>query len=88
LRQIEGIEADAVYGGPREELSRLSNQVDLLIVGSRGYGPLGRLVHGSVSSYLFGHVSCPLLVLPRSAVREGQPSDLATEAQAVLHVTV
>lgn len=88
LRQIEGIEADAVYGGPREELSRLSTQVDLLIVGSRGYGPLGRLVHGSVSSYLFGHVSCPLLVLPRSAIREGQPSDLATEAHAAPHVTV
>jgi nucleotide-binding universal stress UspA family protein len=88
LRQIEGIEADAVYGDPREELSRMSGQVDLLIVGARGYGPLGRLVHGSVSSHLFGHVSCPLLVLPRSAVRKGQVSALATEAQPAPQISV
>jgi len=67
LRRIEGIHGDAVYGGPREELSRISQHLDLLVVGSRGYGPWGRLVHGSVSSYLLGHASCPLLVLPRAA---------------------
>jgi nucleotide-binding universal stress UspA family protein len=88
LGGIEGIEGDAVYGGPREELSRLSDRVDLLLVGSRGYGPAGRLVHGSVSSYLFGHVSCPLLVLPRSAAGKGQPAAPTADAQAALGATV
>ncbi|MBV8953649.1 MAG: universal stress protein [Solirubrobacterales bacterium] len=69
LGRLDGVEARAVYGGPREELSRFSDRVDLLIVGSRGYGPVGRLMHGSVSRYLVGHVACPLLVLPRGAGR-------------------
>lgn len=67
LQRMNGVATDAVYGGPREELQRLSEHVDLLLVGSRSYGPARRLVHGSVSRYLLGHVGCPLLILPRSA---------------------
>jgi nucleotide-binding universal stress UspA family protein len=74
IRGLEGVDGDAVYGGPREELSRLSDTVDLLIVGSRGYGPMYRLFHGSVSSYLLRHVACPLLVLPRQAIEERAPA--------------
>ena len=65
--RLDGIDGDAVYGGPREELTGLSGSVDLLIVGSRGYGPVHRLFNGSVSAYLLHHVACPLLVLPRGA---------------------
>ncbi|HSC04909.1 MAG TPA: universal stress protein, partial [Solirubrobacteraceae bacterium] len=72
LSELDGIEGEAVYGGPREELSRFSGEVDVLIVGSRGYGPLGRILHGSVSRYLVRHAACPLLVLARGAV--GDPA--------------
>jgi nucleotide-binding universal stress UspA family protein len=72
LGRLEGVDGDSVYGGPRDELSRLSDRVDLLIVGSRGYGPLGRLFHGSISSYLVGHTACPLLVLPRGASQQAE----------------
>jgi nucleotide-binding universal stress UspA family protein len=72
LGRLEGVDGDSVYGGHREELSRLSDRVDLLIVGSRGYGPLGRLFHRSISSYLVGHTACPLLVLPRSASQQAE----------------
>ena len=65
LDGIEGIDGHAVYGGPREELTKLATGADLLIVGSRGYGSLGSLFHGSVSSYLERHVASALLVLPR-----------------------
>lgn len=79
LERIGGIHRDAVYGGPREELSHLSQRVDLLVVGSRSYGPWGRLLHGSISSYLLGHAACPLLVLPRAAAPAPDPMhDLAT----------
>jgi len=74
IHAVKGIEGDSVYGGPREELSRLSDSVDLLIVGSRGYGPMDRLFHGSVSSYLLRHVTCPLLVLPRQATDQRAPA--------------
>ena len=65
LDAIDGVAGIAVSGGPREELTRLADEVDLLIVGSRGYGPLGCVLHGSVSSYLERHVSSALLILPR-----------------------
>ncbi len=67
LDRLEGIEARAVYGGPREELSRLGDDVDLLIVGSRSYGPIHRMFHGTTSTYLTRHLGCPLLALPRIA---------------------
>ena len=62
-----GIEAHAVYGLPVEELALYSASLDLLIVGSRDYGPIGRLVHGSTSHQLARAARCPLLVLTRAA---------------------
>jgi nucleotide-binding universal stress UspA family protein len=67
LRSRPGIDGSVVCGPPREELIRFGQELDLLILGSRGYGRVGRLVHGSVSSYLTRHAPCPLLVLPRGS---------------------
>jgi nucleotide-binding universal stress UspA family protein len=41
--------------------------VDLLVTGSRGYGPLGRVLLGSVSTQLAHKAPCPVLVAPRPA---------------------
>ena len=65
LAELQDVYGVVTYGGPREELAQFGKDLDLLIVGSRGYGPIGRLVHGSVSHYLVGHATCSLLVLPR-----------------------
>lgn len=48
-----------------EELTELSHTVNLLVVGSRGEGTLGRFVNGSVSGHLARHSACPLLVMHR-----------------------
>jgi len=61
------VEAHAAYGQPAEELALYSASLDLLIVGSRGYGPIGRLIHGSTSQQLAHSARCPLLVLTRTA---------------------
>ncbi|MHB1570142.1 MAG: universal stress protein [Solirubrobacteraceae bacterium] len=61
------VEPHAAYGRPSEELAIYSASLDLLIVGSRGYGPLGRLLHGSTSRALARLARCPLLVLTRAA---------------------
>lgn len=55
------------YGSPGDQLAGFSEEVDLLIVGSRSSGPAGRLFTGSTSDYLARHARCPLLVFPRSA---------------------
>jgi nucleotide-binding universal stress UspA family protein len=62
---IEGVQGDAVLGIPGEELAAFGEHVDLLVVGSRAYGPVRRLMLGSTSHYLVGHARCPLLVIPR-----------------------
>lgn len=67
INALGGVEAHAAYGHPAEELALYSASLDLLVVGSRGYGPLGRLFHGSTSVELARTARCPLLVLPRSA---------------------
>jgi nucleotide-binding universal stress UspA family protein len=62
---LRGVEPHAIYGQAADELAMFSASVDLLVVGSRSYGPFGRLVHGSTSQQLARIARCPLLVLPR-----------------------
>ena len=67
LAALPDVQARAVSGLPGEELAGFGDQVDLLVVGSRGYGPLKRLVLGSTSMFLERHARSSLLVLPRIA---------------------
>jgi nucleotide-binding universal stress UspA family protein len=73
---LGGIEAHAAYGVPVEELAVYSASLDLLVVGSRGYGPIGRLIHGSTSQQLARSARCPLLALTRTA-RPIEPPEAA-----------
>lgn len=53
-------------GDPATELVRECEEgVDLLVVGSRGYGPLTRVLLGSVSRKIAGDAPCPVLVVRR-----------------------
>ncbi len=89
LAGLGGVEGRVVYGVTGEELASFSRDVDVLVLGSRGYGPVRRLVHGSTSNYLLGHARCVLLVLPRAggpraAVASGQSRSRAGEASDAL----
>jgi nucleotide-binding universal stress UspA family protein len=52
-------------GDARNELGRASRELDLLVVGSRGYGPLRAVLLGSVSGPLVRSAESPLVVVPR-----------------------
>jgi nucleotide-binding universal stress UspA family protein len=67
LAELPGVDARVVYGLPGEELAIFGDDVDILLAGSRGYGPLHRLVLGSTCDYLERHARSSLLVLPRTA---------------------
>jgi nucleotide-binding universal stress UspA family protein len=83
VSSLEGVDASAVYGLPGEELAAFGGGVDLLVVGSRNYGPVRRLVLGSTSNALARHARCPLLVLPRTAtVAEHSGADRSDRAEA------
>ena len=66
MSELEGARGRAVYGLTGEELAAFGDEVDLLVVGSRSYGPVRRLVVGSTSDHLQRHARCSLLVLPRA----------------------
>lgn len=48
-----------------ELLEACEEDVDLLVTGSRGYGPATRVLLGSVSRKLIADAPCPVLVVPR-----------------------
>lgn len=70
------VTAQAVLGTTAERLEELSQQVDLVITGSRGYGTLRRVILGSTSDRLIHRATCPVLVVPRPA--EGDDAEDAT----------
>lgn len=75
MRAIPDVYGRAAYGLAGEELASFSEELDLLIVGSRGYGPVKRMVLGSTSDYLQRHARCSLLVLPRAVAPAGIRGD-------------
>lgn len=65
VEALEGVEGRAVSGLAVDELARFAEDVDVLVVGSRQRGPLGRIVIGSTSEGLTRHCPKPLVVVPR-----------------------
>ena len=56
-------------GTPATALEQFSHDVDLLVCGSRGYGPIGSVLLGGVSRRLVHHAACPVIVVPRGTER-------------------
>lgn len=82
LQALQGAEGRAEYG-LSTDLADLAEGVDLLVVGSRGYGPWGRLVHGSTSSRLAHHTRGPLLIVPRPTSSSGDAARAARAGDTV-----
>jgi nucleotide-binding universal stress UspA family protein len=62
---------DVAFGHPARELAHEGNHLDLLVTGSRGYGPVRRLLLGSTTRKLVHEARCPVLVLARGAEHDG-----------------
>jgi nucleotide-binding universal stress UspA family protein len=65
----EGVQAneELLEGDIVDELASLDeHEIDLLVIGSRGYGPIRRVLLGGVARQLSRHAACPLVVVPRS----------------------
>ena len=81
-RVPEGIDADAVLtrGDPAEALSDAATPGTVLVVGSRVYGPVRRVLLGSVSRRLARTTQTPLIVTPRGmhGAHEDGPRERAT----------
>jgi nucleotide-binding universal stress UspA family protein len=52
-------------GDPAQQLAEATAGLDLLVMGSRGYGPVRAVLLGSVSTEVLNNAACPVIVVPR-----------------------
>ncbi|KAL1545589.1 universal stress protein in QAH/OAS sulfhydrylase 3'region-like [Salvia divinorum] len=59
------INTSIIEGDPKEMICGVAEQmkVDLIVIGSRGFGKIKRALMGSVSNYVIHHAKCPVLVV-------------------------
>jgi nucleotide-binding universal stress UspA family protein len=75
------IEHETIRGDPAGILVECSGDLDLLVLGSRAYGPLRHALLGSVSARAMREAYCPVLVVPRGvASGDGRAEQQATGA--------
>jgi nucleotide-binding universal stress UspA family protein len=61
------VEPDVSVGDPADFVIAASERLDLLICGSRGYGPARAVLLGGVSRRVASEAYCPVIVLARGA---------------------
>jgi nucleotide-binding universal stress UspA family protein len=66
---LKGLDLSVVVGQTAVELERFSEEVDVLVCGSRELGPVGRVMLGSTTDSLVRHVRSAVLVVPALAER-------------------
>ena len=72
-----------LHGVPAEEIAgRAYGVIDLLFVGSHGYGPIRRALLGNVSGALVRAAGCPVVVTPRTAIAPRRELRAAAGANA------
>jgi len=74
---LDGPAAPTIIGAVEEG-------IDLLVLGSRGYGPLRRVLLGGVSAEVMRTAPCPVLVVPRGSEERAHKhaDNVATEGAA------
>jgi nucleotide-binding universal stress UspA family protein len=70
------VETETVDDNPGRALEHLSEHVDLIVAGSRGWGAAHQVVLGSTTDHLVHHAHCPVIVVP-SPVEDHKPAPAA-----------
>jgi nucleotide-binding universal stress UspA family protein len=71
---------ESLSGNAPDALAAASQELDLLVCGSRGYGPVRTVLVGGTSHELVRQATCPVVVVPRACVAsqaEPQPRSAA-----------
>ena len=80
VRDGHSIKTEIASGQTVAALVERTAHLDLLVLGSRGYGPPKRVLLGSVSRAVIGAAHCPVLVVGRGAHALGEDSRAGTAA--------
>ena len=65
--RLHDVEGTLHVGKAADVLIGLSETVDAMVIGSRGYGPLKAVLLGGVSGQVIRSAACPVIVVPRRA---------------------
>jgi nucleotide-binding universal stress UspA family protein len=76
----EDCELDVRRGDPCRLLLEASERLDLLVLGSRAYGPIRHALLGGVSAAVMRGAHCPVLVLPRGVELAGAVASASARA--------
>ena len=57
------VKSEILFAAPAEALVKMSDEAEMIVVGSSGKGMLARTVLGSVSSSVVRHANCPVAVI-------------------------
>ncbi len=66
-------------GDPAVELAARGVELDLLLIGSSGHGPVGKVLLGSVSSEIMRTAPCPVVAVPRLAAASAMTREARAE---------
>jgi nucleotide-binding universal stress UspA family protein len=75
-------EGSFLTGDTEAGLREASEDADLLVLGSRGYGPVRGVLLGSVSMEILRSASCPVVVFPRGVEAPRSVAESAEEASS------
>jgi nucleotide-binding universal stress UspA family protein/RimJ/RimL family protein N-acetyltransferase len=67
-------ETETVATNAGAALEHMSENVDLIVAGSRGWGATHRVVLGSTTDHITHHAHCPVIVVPSPVTDRPQPS--------------
>ena len=73
---VPGAEPAFLIGDPAGELVRESESAQLMVIGSRNYGPAPAVLLGDVSGRVAAIASCPVLIVPQGCFRSRSVSTL------------
>ncbi|MGO8906551.1 MAG: universal stress protein [Solirubrobacteraceae bacterium] len=84
IREEMKVSTLVVGGGTVDALVEQSDHLDLMVVGSRGYGPRKRVLLGSISRGVVNGARCPVLVVPKgTSTLEDEERPAETHASSV-----
>jgi nucleotide-binding universal stress UspA family protein len=83
VRERVAASGEFFTGDPASMLADAASDADLLIVGSRGYGPFRCVLMGSVSAKLISSSKCPVMVVPRGKHAQERQSDDSERIAAI-----
>ena len=67
------VSPETIQGQPADVLIERSGELDILLLGSRAYGPLRYALTGGVSARVMREAHCPVVTMPRGVAREQMP---------------